>query len=258
MNSGKKESGEGKVTTKHGIIRVDLGKRLFEHFQDEVVTETTIQLFVNNKPSTVFTCSPNKTRELIVGHLLTQGVINSPEEILHLRFEKEKAIVKLLHENGIYKDTKEKAKKPKNLQILILNPETALNAAKMLDSKAAVFKRTGGTHTAALLDNEGEVLAFSEDIGRHNAIDKVIGEAALKRINLETTILASTGRLSAEIVCKAVNVDIPVVVSLASSTDKGIEVAEKRGLTLIGFVRGRRFNIYSHPERIKKIFDPES
>jgi FdhD protein len=128
----------------------------------------------------------------------------------------------------------------------------------MLDSKAAVFKRTGGTHAAALLDSKGEVLAFSEDIGRHNAVDKVIGEASLKRISLEQTILASTGRLSAEIVCKAVNVSIPVVVSLASSTDKGIEVAEKRGLTLIGFVRGERFNVYSHPERIKKIFGPES
>lgn len=258
MNPGKKESGEGKVTTKHGIIRIDLGKRLFEHVQDEVVTETTIQLFVNNKPSTVFTCSPSKTRELIVGHLLTQGVINSPEEILQLRFEKEKAIVKLLHENGTQTKKEEKAKKPKKFQNLVLNPETVLNAAKMLDSKAAVFKRTGGTHAATLLDSKGEVLAFSEDIGRHNAVDKVIGEAALKRISLEQTILASTGRLSAEIVCKAVNVSIPVVVSLASSTDKGIEVAEKRGLTLIGFVRGERFNVYSHPERIKKIFGPES
>jgi FdhD protein len=258
MNSGKKESGEGKVTTKHGIIRIDLGKRLFEHVQDEVVTETTIQLFVNNKPSTVFTCSPSKTRELIVGHLLTQGVINSPEEILQLRFEKEKVIVTLLYENVIRTKKEEKAKKPKKFQNLVLNPETVLNAAKILDSKAAVFKRTGGTHAAALLDSKGEVLAFSEDIGRHNAVDKVIGEASLKRISLEQTILASTGRLSAEIVCKAVNVSIPVVVSLASSTDKGIEVAEKRGLTLIGFVRGERFNVYSHPERIKKIFGPES
>ena len=258
MNSGKKESGEGKVTTKHGIIRIDLGKRLFEHVQDEVVTETTIQLFVNNKPSTVFTCSPSKTRELIVGHLLTQGVINSPEEILQLRFEKEKAIVKLLHENVIRTKKEEKAKKPKKFQNLVLNPETVLNAANMLDSKAAVFKRTGGTHAAAMLDNKGEVLVFSEDIGRYNAIDKVIGEAALKRINLEQTILASTGRLSSEIVSKAANVDVPVVVSLASSTDKGIEVAEKRGLTLIGFVRGRRFNIYTHSERIKITFGPES
>jgi FdhD protein len=258
MNPEKKESGEGKVTTKHGIIRVDLGKRLFEHIQDEVVTETTIQLFVNNKPSTVFTCSPSKTRELIVGHLLTQGVINSPEEILQLRFEKEKAIIKLLHENGTQTEMEEKAKKPKKFQNLVLNPETVLNAAKMLDSKAAVFKRTGGTHAAALLDSKGEVLAFSEDIGRHNAVDKVIGEASLKRISLEQTILASTGRLSSEIVCKAANVGIPVVVSLASSTDKGIEVAEKRGLILIGFVRGERFNVYSHPERIKKSFGPES
>ncbi len=258
MNTGKKDLGGGKVTTKHEIIRVNLGKRLFEHVQDEVVTETTIRLYINNKPSTVFTCSPSKTRELIVGHLLTQGVINSPEEILQLRFEKEKVIVTLLYENVIRTKKEEKAKKPKKFQNLVLNPETVLNAAKILDSKAAVFKRTGGTHAAALLNSKGEVLVFSEDISRHNTIDKVIGEAALKRINLEQTILASTGRLSSEIVSKAVNVDVPVIVSLASSTDKGIEVAEKRCLTLIGFVRGRRFNVYTHSERIKITFGLES
>jgi FdhD protein len=254
---GKKDLSGGKVTIKHGIIRADLGKRLFEHVQDEVVTEKIIRLYVNNKPSTVFTCSPSKTEELIFGHLLTQGVINNPEEILQLRFEKEKAIVTLIHENVIRTKKEEKAKKPKKFQNLVLNPETVLNATKILDSKAAVFKRTGGTHAAALLDSKGEILVFSEDIGRHNTIDKVIGEAALKRINLEQTILASTGRLSSEIVSKAANVDVPVVVSLASSTDKGIEVAEKRGLTLIGFVRGRRFNVYSHSERIKLNFDLE-
>ncbi len=251
MDSGKRKTGEGKDTAEHEITRVDLEKRLFERVQDEVVTETTIQLFVNNRLVTVFTCSPSKTRELIVGHLLTQRVIKSPEEILQLRFEKEKAIVKLLHENGTQTKMEEKAKKTKKHQKLVINSESILNVAKMLDSKAAVFKRTGGTHAAALLNSEGEVLAFSEDIGRHNAVDKVIGEAALKRVNLEQTILASTGRLSSEIVSKAANVGIPVVVSLASSTDKGIEVAEKRGLTLIGFVRDRRYNVYTNPERIK-------
>jgi FdhD protein len=258
MNMEKKDLSGRKVTIKHGIIRADLGKRLFEHVQDEVVTETIIRLYVNNKPSTVFTCSPSKTEDLIIGHLLTQGVINSPDEILQLLFEKEKAIVTLIHENVIRTKKEEKAKKPKKFQNLELNPETILNAAKILDSKAAVFKRTGGTHAATLLDSKGQILVFSEDIGRHNTIDKVIGEAALKHINLEQMILASTGRLSSKIVSKAANVDVPVVVSLASCTDKGIEVAEKRGLTLIGFVRGKRFNVYTHSERIKITFDPES
>jgi len=95
-------------------------------------------------------------------------------------------------------------------------------------------------------------LAFSEDIGRHNAIDKVVGRAALRGVNFRRPLLASTGRLAAEMVVKAANVGIPVIVSLAAPTDKGMNVAEMVGLTLIGFVRGKRFNIYTYPERTER------
>ncbi len=238
-----------KVTAKRDVVRVNLENGITEFVPDEVVTEATIRLYVNSRLFTVFTCSPDKTRELVVGHLLTQGAIKNPTEILQLCIGKEKVIVKL-HQNGVKAKEKEKGKKPNKLHNFAIVPETVLKAAKTLDSKAAVFKRTGGTHAAAVFSSEGEVVAFSEDIGRHNAVDKVIGEAALKHINTEQTILASTGRLTSEIVNKAANAGIPVVVSLAASTDKGIDVAQKRGVTLIGFVRGRRFNVYTHPERL--------
>jgi len=253
MNANNNVVDEEKVTMKRQILRVDLGKDIFENINDEVALETSLQLYVNNKPFTIFTCSPTKTKELVIGNLLTQGIISKSEEIKHLQIQKGKAKVKLQQKTGFHPYTKEKAKKLKASQDLILNPETVLNAVKTLDTKAVVFKRTGGTHAAALLDGKGEVLAFSEDIGRHNAVDKVIGEAALKRIDLKRTWLASTGRLSSEIVTKAANVSVPVVVSVASPTNKGIEAAEKMGLTLIGFARGRRFNLYTHPERIRKM-----
>ena len=253
MNANNNVVDEEKVAMKRGILRVDLGKDIFENINDEVASETSLQLYINNKLFTAFICSPTKTKELVVGNLLTQGIISKPEEIKHLQIQKGKAKVKLQYETDFHQYAKEKTQRTKASQDLTLNPEIVLNAAKMLDTKAVVFKRTGGTHAAALLDGKGEVLAFSEDIGRHNAVDKVIGEAALKRIDLRRTWLASTGRLSSEIVTKAANVNVPVIVSLASPTDKGIEAAEKMGLTIIGFARGRRFNLYTHPERIKKM-----
>jgi len=93
-------------------------------------------------------------------------------------------------------------------------------------------------------------LEFSEDIGRHNALDKVIGKATLEGVEFTRTLLASTGRLTSEMVIKAASAGIPVIVSMAAPTDKGIKIAEITGLTLIGFARGRRFNIYTNPERI--------
>jgi len=250
MKTEERNFGENEVTTKLEVLRVDSEKGAFEYVQDEVVLESEFQLDVNNKLFTVFTCSPSKITELTVGHLITQQVIQSPEEIEHLRFEKKKIVVELKHKKDIVIDMKKEANDSQESQRIKIHSETIMNAARTLDIKASVFKRTGGTHAAVMLDNNGEVLAFSEDIGRHNAVDKVVGEAALKRISMWQMILALTGRLSSEIVNKAANASIPVVISLAASTDKGVDVAQKRGLTLIGFVRGRRYNIYSHPERL--------
>jgi len=247
----RKIADDEKATVKKLVKRVDLGKGTVEQVEDEVVSEKSICLYVDNKPFTTFTCSPTKTKELVIGNLLTQGIISRLEEIKHLQIQKGKVNVKLQRDIKTLPRILRKPEKKEASQDFILNPETILNAAKVLDVKAAIFRRTGGTHAAALLDVKGEVLVFSEDISRHNAVDKVIGEAALKRINLAKTLLASTGRVSSEIVTKAANANIPAIVSLASPTDKGIDAAERTGLTLIGFARDRRFNVYAHPERIR-------
>jgi len=94
------------------------------------------------------------------------------------------------------------------------------------------------------------IIGFAEDVGRHNAVDKAVGEALLKGADFSKLILACTGRLSSEMVLKAIRLNIPVLASIAAPTDAGISLARKAGLTLIGFVRGRRMNIYSMPERV--------
>lgn len=115
--------------------------------------------------------------------------------------------------------------------------------------KSEVYRTTGGVHSAALTDGT-TMLAFAEDIGRHNAVDKIIGFSILECIGLSGKMMLASGRLSSEIVLKCSRCGIPVLVSRAAPTSLAVEIAEKTGLTMIGFVRGERMNIYSGRQRI--------
>ena len=114
-----------------------------------------------------------------------------------------------------------------------------------------LYKETGGCHGAAIFDSNGKILSVKEDIGRHNAIDKVIGDLLLLGKKFNDKILISTGRLTGDSVLKAIRAKIPIVASLSAAIESGIRLAFAYGITLIGFVRGARLNIYTHPERIK-------
>lgn len=133
---------------------------------------------------------------------------------------------------------------------LTLKAETVLNCVGRLNSDAEIFKKTGGVHVAAIYDDTGKLCVFAEDVGRHNAVDKVIGMATLNKIDFRNHFLALSGRLSADIVFKAAKVGLPIVASLAAALSSGIEVAGNANLTLVGFVRGKRMNVYTSPERI--------
>ena len=111
------------------------------------------------------------------------------------------------------------------------------------------YRATGGIHAAALFDAEGKLLALSEDVGRHNAVDKAIGVATLAG-RPRAAVLVATGRASSDIVAKAARVGIPIVASFSSSTTLGRRLAEAAGVTLVGYLRRNRFTIYTHPERI--------
>jgi FdhD protein len=114
-----------------------------------------------------------------------------------------------------------------------------------------IFEETGGSHAAAIFDSTGEVLAVAEDLGRHNALDKVIGTVLLERGNLAGCGVVLSSRLSLEMVLKAVRAGLEVMLAVSAPTSLAIEVAEKFGVTLCGFVRGKRATVYSHPQRIR-------
>ena len=120
---------------------------------------------------------------------------------------------------------------------------------KELQLRAELFRLTGGLHSAALCSAE-KILYFCEDIGRHNAVDKLVGLCLKHEISLTDKVLVSSGRISSEILVKAAKLGIPILISRAAPTSLSIELAESLGITLIGFVRGRRCNIYTHQERV--------
>ena len=216
-------------------------------------------------------CSPFELKELAIGHLLSEGIIKSTKEIQDILFKpknscfvnlqpeikfQERLSLSRLHQRIVTsacggQSTYQFSRKPQKVTSkLTVQAEIIFEAVKQLNFKAKTYKQTGGVHAAALYTSNGSIVALAEDVGRHNAVDKVIGIAAAKEIKFDDLFLASTGRLSGDIVYKAAKVGIPIVTSLGAALDSGFEMAQKANLTLVGFVRGKRINIYTYPERI--------
>jgi len=137
---------------------------------------------------------------------------------------------------------------------LRIAPATILALPDRLRERQGVFEKTGGLHAAALFEGTGTLVAVREDVGRHNAVDKLVGWALLeRRLPLRGCILMVSGRTSYEIVQKALAGGIPVVCSVSAPSSLAVSLAHEFGITLAGFVRGPRFNVYAHPERIADI-----
>jgi FdhD protein len=134
---------------------------------------------------------------------------------------------------------------------LQVTPPAVTRAIQQLNQAMPIFKQTGGTHGAALADREGNLVVVAEDVGRHNAVDRAVGGALQKGIDCAASLLACTGRLTSDLVLKAAIARIPVVASMGATVDSGIELADASGVTLVGFVRGTRMNVYTHPTRIR-------
>ncbi len=113
-----------------------------------------------------------------------------------------------------------------------------------------IFEQTGGSHAAAIFDSEGQVLAVAEDLGRHNALDKAIGMVLLERGNVDNCGVVLSSRLSLEMVLKAVRTGLQIMLAVSAPTSLAIQVADKFGVTLCGFVRDQRATVYTHPQRV--------
>jgi len=247
---------------------------------DLVLIESPIDIIVNSEPLVNIICLNKDLKELTAGFLFSIGIINTIEDLskikidqiegkVYVELEKSLDLSKILEMNPVSRviDTtcgipspwrnliKDKLEEAKNSddskESITIDSDVIFSALSKMQKETPLFKETGGCHGAAIFDLEGNLVVASEDIGRHNAIDKVIGALLLKKEPFNNKILTSTGRLTGDSVLKAVRAQIPIVASLSAAIESGIRLAFSYGITLIGFARGKRMNIYTNPNRIK-------
>ena len=254
------------------IIKLDLSTGKSQKVADYIAEETPFHLFVNTTFWATILCSPTNLRELAVGHFLSEGILKSIDEIeeIVLKETESSCYIKLkpeinvedrvrlsrLHAHVIPSACGSGApyqyigKIPKVKSNLKVKAQVIFDSVNQLNFKAEGFRQTGGLHVAAIYKTGGQLVALAEDVGRHNAVDKVIGMAALGKVDFGACFLALSGRMSGDVAFKAAKVGLPIIASLAAALSSGIAMAKSADLTLAGFVRGKRINIYTCPERI--------
>jgi len=257
-----------------------------EESDDRVAVESPLEIIVNDMPLVALMRLPGMDKELAVGFCLTERIIDGMEQVKLLRHcgQREAAagrgeeagedeldrgnVVELEVDNprgrerfapayvvrtgcgGADLSALEDFDEGCVASRLQVPLRVVLELGEKLAAGQEVFRATGGTHGAGIFDARGVALVVAEDVGRHNALDKAVGWCALHGVTLEDKLLMLSGRVSYEMSLKAVRVGTPVVVSLAAPTSLGLRVAERAGLTVVGFCDGRRCNVYTHGWRI--------
>jgi FdhD protein len=254
---------------------------------DAVVTEEPLQLMLDGEPLSVVMRTPGNDIELALGLFFAEGIARSLPDIETLRISAEAGET----EQGVRVDASivesnqvdvhlaaAPRRRPersmlsssacgvcgavliddlrRDLAVLpagpIVDPAILPGLVERLRSSQGVFARTGGLHAAGLFTASGETICVREDVGRHNAVDKVVGRMLLDRLlPLHETVLVVSGRAGYEIVQKAITAGVPVVAAVGAPSSLAVALAREFGQTLVGFLRGERFNVYSSPERLK-------
>ena len=233
-----------------------------EKLEDSCAVEIKCVISVRGQELLSLYCSPMMINELVTGLLMTEGVVSripSPKEITIVYGDN--INVDLLIDGDISPErftatrclcgftVQKKHPFEKIHDDLSLTIKALKNLFNDFQQRSDLFKMTGGFHSAAISDNRA-ILSFAEDIGRHNAVDKVIGDILLKDISFQGKTMLVSCRVSSEIISKCSRWNIPIIASRSAPTDLAIEIAELSGMTLVGFVRGDRLNIYTNPQRI--------
>lgn len=248
------------------IIRITGRARVDD--EDAVVTEFNLTIVLNGRELVTLLCSPEKLEFLAAGFLCSQGLITAKEEIRDIALDKDKGVIAVTTrkpvkfpgdilsrrligssgEKGVFAPIDPRQGAINNSRITVSSQEVIALMGDFIQ-RSEVYRATGGVHSAALCTSQ-RIILFSDDIGRHNAIDKIFGECLLMDIPVDDRMLLTSGRVSSEIVLKAAKRNIPILISKAAPTKIGVDLAHNLGITLICFVRGINMNIYSHPWRV--------
>ncbi|HEY6010304.1 MAG TPA: formate dehydrogenase accessory sulfurtransferase FdhD [Nitrospirota bacterium] len=237
---------------------------------DQVASELPVRLILNNEQLVTLLCTPSELEELAVGFLLSEGLLHNRSAIKALEVSEREPAVRIeladlpkdwerMFEKrtissgcgkGItftsYRNGAERRMAVAERMITLDDVRRQLSDFRTISK---LYLETGGVHSAALSDGRN-ILFFSEDIGRHNAVDKLIGKAFLQSVPVENKVLLTSGRVTSEIMTKAGRNRFPILISRAAPSCMSVSMAEDLGITLIGFARGDRMNIYTWPNRI--------
>ncbi len=238
----------------------------WQAFDAETIVETPVSLTINGTAWLSFMCTPVDLEALAVGFLYDEGVISSMAEVVDVHVCEHADNVDVWLDRSVEQPTSwrrtsgctggvtavDLLAKPDisfDREQPRVQPEAIGQLVEMLFESQELYRETGGVHTSALSDGE-KVLLAAEDIGRHNTLDKIAGLCLMKNIWPDTRILITTGRISSEMLQKAARLQAPILISRTSPSSLSIEMAERYGITLIGYARRQRFNVYTNEQRV--------
>lgn len=272
----------GRVTTRRKVLRIRDG--VLDQRPDTLAAEEPMEIRVGGRALTITMRTPGDDFDLAVGFLVSEGVVRTTSDVLSARYcagtaedgtntynvvdvglDPSLPPLDASLERNFYttsscglcgKASLDAVRTASTWTVaddpLRITPEALALLPERLREEQRVFDRTGGLHAAALFAADGELLCLREDVGRHNAVDKVIGHAARNGLlPLRETILMVSGRASFELVQKAVMAGIPMMAAVSAPSSLAVDLADEHGLTLVGFLRGASMNVYSGAERLQ-------
>lgn len=239
-----------------------------ESWQPDTVTvpaEMPLTIFVNGLETVTVLCTPTRLTQLVLGFLYNEGIIESTSDVASLRVCEDEPIadVKLTRTDfklpprrtltsGCGSGVSFEVKGKRIESDLRSTPEEILTLMKHLFRQQELFQMGGGIHCSALCNRE-QILVLAEDIGRHNTLDKIMGECLMRKLSTRDGILLTTGRISSEMLLKAARMGAPIVVSRGSPTGRAITIGKELNITVIGYVRERRLSVFSAEHRLHTV-----
>ncbi|MFC1939620.1 formate dehydrogenase accessory sulfurtransferase FdhD [Chloroflexota bacterium] len=238
--------------------------------EDVVAREFPLTIILNSQELVTLLCSPKDLKYLAIGFLFSEGLLKDKDEIKKIMVDEQRGVARVetrdnnvLADELIFKrlitsgcgrgasfysaaDAQDQAKIESQTR---MSTQEVLSLVRSFQHCSQIYRATGGVHSAALCDTKS-ILVFSEDIGRHNAIDKIFGECILEDIPTAGQVVVTSGRISSEILLKVAKGKVPIIISKSAPTDLGVKLANDLGISLLGFVRGKRINAYTHDWRI--------
>jgi FdhD protein len=239
------------------------------HIEKAIAQEFMLTIFMNGQELVTLMCSPKDLKYLAVGFLISEGLLTNIDEIKKIELDEWQGIVRVETNKTIDPDSRFFAKRlitsgcgggatfysdaditvNKVESRMKISTDEVFNLVQEFQRRSELYLTTHGVHSAALCDRQ-LMLVFHEDIGRHNAIDKIFGNCLLEKINTDNRAIISSGRISSEIMHKVAKRDIPIVISISEPTTLGVKIADNYGITLIASVRGNKFDVYTNEWRL--------